>query len=152
MSSGPLLSQLHRGTRPHTANQPFPSNIHNRGTPHTRLFPPHTPAALVVTSRSRTTRHLNFSSRESPFLSESHPPPSSCQCQLLCLVQAGCLTNPGQTLTHPGQTTLINIRHFPGTSSYFISHPFYFLSSSFFQRHVCSPSKLLQLCFSFISS
>ena len=151
MSSGPLLSQLHRGTRPHTANQPFPLNIHNRETPHTRLFPS-THTSCSSTSRSRTTRHLHFSSRESPFLSESHPPPSSCKCQLLCLAQAACLTNPGQTLTHPGQTTLINIRHFPGTSSYFISHPFYFLSSSFFQRHVCSPSKLLQLCFSFISS
>ena len=113
---------------------------------------PSTHNSCSSTSRSRTTRHLNFSSRESPFLSESHPPPSSCQCQLLCLAQAACLTNPGQTLTHPGQTTLINIRPFPGTSSYFISHPFYFLSSSFFQRHVCSPSKLLQLCFSFISS
>ena len=111
---------------------------------HTRLFP--------STHTSCSSTSLNFSSRESPFLSESHPPPSSCQCQLLCLAQAVCLKNPGQTLAHPGQTTLINIRHFPGTSSYFISHPFYFLSSSFFQRHVCSPSKLLQLCFSFISS
>ena len=125
-------------------------------TQQTNLFPRiftigelHTPDS---THTSCSSTSLNFSSRESPFLSESHPPPSSCQCQLLCLVQAGCLTNPGQTLTHPRQTTLINIRHFPGTSSYFISHPFYFLSSSFFQRHVCSPSKLLQLCFSFISS